>query len=85
MTDGVGSSSVSTWRADSGLRLVQALGERATAQPGGHALVTSYSVLGEVYRCETCAGVDRLRRLVAARTTRTLTKEERVRYLHESA
>ena len=57
VTDGVGSSSVSMWHADSGLRLVQALGERATAQPGGHALVTSYSTLGEVYRCETCAGV----------------------------
>jgi WD40 repeat protein len=84
VTEGVGSTSVSMWDAGTGLRLVQALGERAAVQPGGHALVTSYATLGEVYRCETCAGVDGLMRLVPARTTRELTREERIRYLHAS-
>ncbi len=84
VTEGVGSPGVSMWHAGSGLRLVQALGERASVRPGGHALVTSFSTLSEVYRCETCAGVDGLERLVARRTTRALTREERVRYLHET-
>ena len=34
VTDGVGSTSVSMWHADSGLRLVQAIGERGSVQPG---------------------------------------------------
>lgn len=84
VTDGAGSSTVSPWHAGSGRRLVQGFGERASVQPGGHALLASFSTLGEVYRCETCTSADGLRRLVAARTTRALTKEERVRYLHES-
>lgn len=84
VTDGVGSTSVSMWHADSGLRVVQAIGERASAQPGSHQLVTSFDTLAEVYRCETCTGVGGLERLAARRTTRKLSKEERVRYLHES-
>ena len=66
VTDGAGSTSVSMWHAGSGLRLVQALGERAAVQPDGHALVAGFSTLGEIYRCETCAGVDGLMRLVPA-------------------
>jgi WD40 repeat protein len=84
VTDGVGSTTVSLWHAASGLRLVQALGERAAARPGGHELVTSYSTLGEAYRCETCVGVDGLKRLVPRRTTRRLTVEERIRFLHDA-
>ncbi len=84
VTDGAGSLGVSLWHADSGLRLVQASAERATVRPGGHELLTSFDTLSETYRCETCTGVDGLRRLAAKRVTRGLTKEERVRYLHES-
>ncbi len=84
LTEGVGSTTVSMWHAESGLRLVQAFGERAAVRPGGHELVASYQTLVELYRCETCAGVEGLRRLAAKRVTRGLTKEERVRYLHES-
>jgi WD40 repeat protein len=84
VTDGVGSPTVSLWRADSGLRVVKATGQRAVVRAGGHDLVTSLSTFSSVYRCEACVGTAGLERLVPARTTRALTKEERVRYLHEA-
>ena len=84
VTEGIGSTTVSMWHAETGLRLVQALGARGSVRPGGHELVMSISTLAEVYRCDTCTGVAGLERLVAKRTTRRLTKEERVRYLPEA-
>ncbi len=84
LTGGANSTTVSMWHAASGLRLVQATGEYASVRPGGHELVTSYQRLSEVYRCVTCSGVSGLMRAVPARTTRKLSKEERVRYLRES-
>ncbi len=84
LTDGPGSPSVAVWHADSGLKVVQAIGERASFRQGGHEIVATRHNLSEIYRCTTCVEGGELLRLARARTTRSLSREERVRYLHRS-
>jgi WD40 repeat protein len=82
LTDGAGSSNVELWRAYSGLRVVQALGEFAAVRRGGHELITAFQTLSEVYHCASCVDGKDLLRAARARTTRPLSQEEQIRYLH---
>jgi WD40 repeat protein len=84
LTDGAGSSKVEVWHADSGLQVIQATGEYATFREGGHEIIATILNLTELYRCTACVEGHDLLHAASARTTRPLSKEEQVRYLHHS-
>ena len=56
----------------------------AAFRPDGRSLALAGPDLRPgVYRCELCGGIETLLAIADRRATRPLTREERVRYLHE--